>query len=154
MVVSQNREIIEFIKDFRIFDQRKDRKFRFNFQMTDLQAAIGRVQLKKLPRFLERRKQIYERYKEAGFKLLDSKQCNPVRFRAILVTHNQKGILQALEKAKIRAVIPLESWELQGTKDEYPNAYAWTQKTVSLPIYPSLSDDEVEKVINVVQDVL
>src|SRR5699024_407210 len=69
MVVSKNKDIIDFIKDFRIFDQRKDQQFRFNFQMTDLHAAIGRVQLKKFPQFMQRRKLIYEQYKNAGFPL-------------------------------------------------------------------------------------
>ena len=49
MVVSNNKDLINAIKDYREFDCRKDKKYRFNFQMTDLQASIGRVQLKKLP---------------------------------------------------------------------------------------------------------
>ena len=39
-IISKNKKIIDKIKDFRKFDCRKDKKFRFNFQMTDLQASI------------------------------------------------------------------------------------------------------------------
>ena len=68
--------------------------------MTDLQAAIGRVQLKKLPHFIKRREEIFQRYKKEGLDLLDiPKEKNgyltPVRFRAIVKTKNPQKIIQA-----------------------------------------------------------
>ena len=62
-IISKNKKIIDKIKDFREFDCRKDTKFRFNFKMTDLQAAIGRVQLSRLPNFLEKRENWFKIYK-------------------------------------------------------------------------------------------
>ena len=61
--------------------------------MTDLQAAIGRVQLKKLPYFLKRREEIFQYYKKSGLDLLDIDDelrgiLEPVRYRAILKTKN------------------------------------------------------------------
>ena len=55
MLVSRDRGLADAARDYRQFDGRHDRKPRFNFQMTDLQAAIGRVQLRKLPGFVMRR---------------------------------------------------------------------------------------------------
>ncbi len=66
MVVSRARCFVEAVRDFREFDGRHDHKPRFNFQMTDLQAAIGRAQLKKLPAFVARRAEIYMRYCDVG----------------------------------------------------------------------------------------
>lgn len=155
MVVSKNSSIIDFIKDYRIFDQRKDEKVRFNFQMTDLQAAIGRVQLQKLPQFIKRRAAIYEAYKRAGLPLLDGAEyAQPVRFRAIVQTEKQRQVIGTLEKANIKAVIPLESWEIKGSKKQFPLAYSWSEKTVSIPIYPTLSDKDVARIIDVVTNVL
>ncbi|MGN1401602.1 MAG: DegT/DnrJ/EryC1/StrS family aminotransferase [Bacillus sp. (in: firmicutes)] len=155
MVVSRDRSMIDFMKDYRLFDQRKDEKHRFNFQMTDLQAAIGRVQLRKLPGFLKRREEIYLKYKEAGFPLLDSKEgITPVRFRAILRTEKQYEVINALKQERIKAVIPLQEWELFGSKETLPNAYRWTQNTVSLPLYPTLKVEETDRVIAVVSDAL
>lgn len=155
MVVSKNRSVIDFIKDYRIFDQRKDDKVRFNFQMTDLQAAIGRVQLQKFPQFIKRRAEIYETYKNAGLPLLDVEQgIHPVRFRAILSTPKQHEVIKALEKENIKAVIPLKSSEIKGEKARFSNAFSLTKNTVSLPIYPTLSDNDVVRIIQVVTNVL
>lgn len=41
----------------------------FNHRITDLQCALGRSQLKKLPRFIERRQEIVARYNEAFAEL-------------------------------------------------------------------------------------
>ena len=155
MIVSRDRSIIDFLKDYRCFDQRKDEKYRFNFQMTDLQAAIGRVQLRKLPGFLKRRAEIYHKYKEAGFPLLDSNESiAPVRFRAILRTEKQHELINALKQKNIKSVIPLQDCELLGSKANLPHAYQWTQNTVSLPLYPTLTVEEIDRVISVVSAVL
>ena len=45
-------KVAESARDFREYDGRKSYFPRFNFQMTDIQASIGRVQLKQLPFFL------------------------------------------------------------------------------------------------------
>lgn len=151
MVVSTDKALVDAIRDYREFDQRRDENKRFNFQMTDMQAAVGRVQLKKLPDFLKRRSKIFEFYRESGLPLLNVSENNlfPVRFRAVLLTERSKEVIQALSNRKIKAIIPIEDWELLGRKELFPNAYDMTQETVSLPIYPSLTDYDVKKVITV-----
>lgn len=155
MIVSKDQSIIDYIKDYRSFDRRKDAKYRFNFQMTDLQAAIGRAQLKKLPQFLKRREEIYQKYKNAGLPLLDDSTngITPVRYRAILKTGKQYEILNELGDKNIKPVIPLQDWELLGPKEQFPNAFEWTQNTVSLPIYPTLTDEEADRIVSVITGV-
>ena len=89
MLVSKNKQLIEKIIDYIEYDMKKDDNKRFNFQMNDLQAAIGREQLRKLPDFLTRREEIFQKYKIAGLDLLDispvdAQTIQPVRFRAVL----------------------------------------------------------------------
>ena len=86
MVVSKDKALIAAIRDYREFDQRRDHKERFNLQMTDLQAAIGREQLQKLPNFIIRRADIFKKYQDAGLDLLDTNANNvsPVRYRAVI----------------------------------------------------------------------
>jgi perosamine synthetase len=145
MLVSKNAALIEAARDYRQFDGRKDRKTRFNLQMTDLQAAIGRAQLKRLPEFLERREEIFRRYQKAGLDLLDAK--GAVRYRAVLKTDKPAKVLAALHAAGIKAIVPVEDWELLGDPKSYPNAAKLSRTTVSLPCYPSLSDGDVDCVI-------
>ena len=152
-IVSRNKAIIDDIRDYRQFDMRKDMKARFNFQMTDINAAIGRVQLRKLKLFLERREEIFKKYQDAGFNLLQSRDAakTDVRYRAILKTDKAEQIIEALAEQGIRAIIPIEESELLGEKEQFPKALQKTKDTLSLPIYPTLSNKEVELIISVVQ---
>ncbi len=155
MIVSKDPSFIKEIKDYRMFNQKSDEKDRFNFQMTDLQAAIGSAQLRKLPEFIKRREAIYHEYQDANFPLLDiSTGIQPVPFRAILQTSKQMEIITELAKHNISATIPLQESELFGSNEPFPNASYWTHHTVSLPIYPSLSNEEVKRIIQIVKEIL
>jgi len=152
MFVSKKKDLADAVRDYREFDYRRDAKKRFNFQMTDLQAAIGREQLKKLPGFLSRREEIFQKYKKAGLELLDVKpsdtHLSPVRYRAVMKTNDPKKIINSLESVGVKTIVPTEDWELLGERDLLPNALRLSRETVSLPIYPSLSDEEVEIIIS------
>lgn len=153
MFVSKDEALSDAVRDYREFDQRRDDKRRFNFQMTDLQAAIGREQLKKLPWFLERREEIFGMYKDAGLKLLDSTNKNfiPVRYRAVLLTPSPRKIIDSLSKVGVKAIVPVEDWELLGEPEKFPSALRLTKETVSLPVYPLLDNVDVQKIISVVE---
>lgn len=157
MLVSQDKSLVDAIRDYREFDCRHDQKKRFNFQMTDLQAAIGREQLKKLPDFLKKREEVFRLYQKAGFDLLDlpkNSSAKAVRYRAILKTKNARKMIETLSSHQIQCIIPTEDWELLGKARKFPNAYYWTQNTLSLPIYPSLKKSDVKKVIQEVKKLI
>ena len=153
MLVSKDKALADAVRDFREFDCRKDRKLRFNFQMTDLQAAIGRAQLRRLPEFLKRRAVIFARYRAAGIELLDSAAAGaePVRYRAVFKTKSPAKVVAALEKAKVKAIVPIQDWELLGRPGKFPRALALSGSTVSLPCYPTLDDGSVDTVIAAVR---
>lgn len=154
MLVAKDLSIVEKLKDYRLYDQGFDTKMRFNFQMTDLQAAIGSVQLQRFSAFLKRREAIYQQYKAAKLPVLDAEQgIQPVRYRAILRTSKQKEVIKKLAEHHISAAVPIRAVEISSPK-KYPNALEWAQNTVSLPIYPSLKDEEVKRIITIVQQVL
>lgn len=148
MFVSEDKNLVDKVRDYREFDCRRDQKVRFNFQMTDIQASIGRVQLKKLPRFLERRKEIFEIYKESGLNLIENKKNTPVYYRAVIRVNSPLKVKDKLEKQGIKTIVPIEDWELLGNGANYRNSYNLTQTTLSLPIYPSLSNKDVFHIIN------
>lgn len=150
MVASHDKGLADAVRDYREFDLRRDKRPRFNFQMTDLQAAIGRVQLQKLPEFLSRREEIFFSYRDAGIPLVGAKlsaRAQPVRYRAVVITSDPLRLISSLATEKITAIVPIETWELQDDNSAYPNATALTQGTVSIPIFPSMNDAEVKRVI-------
>lgn len=155
-IVSEDKGLIDEIRDYREFDMRQDYKMRFNFQMTDLQAAIGRVQLKKLDRFIERREEIFHKYLQAGFELIHDKNDfkKSVRYRAVLKTNQPNSLIAGLEGYGIKTIIPIEEFELIGNRKFFPNAVNLTHNSISLPIYPSLTDQEIDLIIIAVNRLL
>jgi perosamine synthetase len=157
LLVSKDFDLVAAARDYREFDCRKDYRKRFNFQMTDLQAAIGRVQLRRLPKFLDRRDEIYRAYLSGGLDLLNkvenSRLNTSVRYRSLLLVEQPHEFCSRLEQFKIKAIVPTEDWELLGPPDLYPNANKWTKTLLSLPIYPTLSTSEVDHIIKSVQSV-
>jgi len=155
MLISENKNLIDNAKDYREFDMRHDTKKRFNLKMTELQAAIGREQLKKIPSFLKRREEIFQRYKNNGLNLLDVKpedhdRLKPVRYRAIVKTTNPEKMMKSLKSNNVETIIPTEDWELLGPSTSFPNGVKLSHETVSLPIYPSLTDKEIDIILSVV----
>lgn len=153
IIVTKDKNLSDLARKIRDYDSIVDAIPRFNFQMTDLQAAIAREQLKKLPEFIVRRKHIFKKYQEAGIPLIDgtSHEVKPVRFRAVIYTDYEKVIScqNALFEHGIRAIIPVTENELLTTNTLVPNATDLSKKTLSIPIYPSLSDDDTNKIISV-----
>ncbi|MEK7794231.1 MAG: DegT/DnrJ/EryC1/StrS family aminotransferase, partial [Candidatus Hydrogenedentota bacterium] len=62
VVLTDDVGVAEELRDMRDYDNRDVYQQRFAYKMTDLQAAIGRVQLRRLPGFIARRREIAERY--------------------------------------------------------------------------------------------
>lgn len=152
MLVSRDKGFIKVARDYRDFDQKVDDKRRFNFQMTDIQAAIGRAQLSLLPGFVLRRWEIYNKYKSAGINLLELNEYD-VPYRAIMLTENVNNIIEKLSLCGIKVINPMEDFEILQDIESSPVAHAWTSRTISLPIYPSLNDEEIDYIIGEVKKI-
>ena len=154
-VISRNKKLIDNIKDYREFDCREDNKLRFNFQMTDLQAAIGRVQLKKLAVFIEQREKWFNIYKEFNLQLIESKNKNltPVRYRIVHKCINPYEIIESLNKKNVKAIIPIEERELLDKSKKYFFALKLARSTVSLPAHLALTENQIREIANIVKNV-
>ena len=150
MLVSRDQSIIEAVRDYLDFDCRNDNKSRFNFQMTDVQAAMGRVQLKRLSEFVEKRKKIFQFYKKLGLSLLQTSKndlkLESVPYRCILINKNPNLLIKKLKDSGVQAINPLETWELLGNSNQFLSSIKMSQRTVSLPCYPLLNDKNLEEI--------
>ena len=64
MIAANDLKLINKIKDLRDYDEKEDGRLRYNYKLTDLQAALGLVQLRKLPALIGRRRAIARQYDE------------------------------------------------------------------------------------------
>lgn len=156
MVVSNDISKINEIRNFIEYDGKLDDKLHFNFQMGNLQAAIGREQLKKIPKFLQRREEIFSMYKEAGLELIDVEEDNdsikPVRFRALMKTSKSKDLIKKLRDNDIISVTIQNDPIMSKYPKKFSNSLELIENTISLPIYPSLLDEEISKIISVIKN--
>lgn len=153
-LVSRDKALIEKVRDYRQFDCRDDTKLRFNFQMTDLQAAVGRVQLSKFPGFLDQRERLFGIYREAGLDLLDASTATsrPVRYRAVMRCFEPMRLIAALQDNGVRAIVPVERWELLDEPERYPIADGFARASISLPIYPVLAASDAHRIACIARD--
>ena len=153
-VISRDKALIDKLRDFREFDCRDDALLRFNFQMTDLQAAVGRVQLSRLPSFIDQRERWFALYRHAGLDLLDDRTSDmqPVRYRSVMRCEDPGRVISALAAEGIRAIVPIEASELLEAPANFPIARTLTNTTVSLPIYPGLRKDDVARIARIARE--
>ncbi|HEY0584114.1 MAG TPA: DegT/DnrJ/EryC1/StrS aminotransferase family protein [Chloroflexota bacterium] len=146
----------------------------FKYNMSDLQAALGLQQLRKLPRFEDRRRQIVARY-NAAFSEIEELEL-PVeraevshawhlyvlRLNLARLTIDRSQFIDALKERNIGAsvhFIPIHFHAYYQTRyglraADFPVASREYQRMVSLPISPGMSDADVEDVIEAVLHVV
>lgn len=161
MIVSEDKNLIEKVRDYRQFDYREDYKQRFNFHLSDIQAAMGLVQLKRLPSFLKKRAHIAATYKKALPKLTlwstATKEMKPNLYRILLRTKHAGDLKRHLESKGIKTIIPLERFELLHRQlgldpENFPESEKIVEETLSLPAYPSLPLSEAKKIARAIEE--
>lgn len=162
MLLSKNVDYINQARDFINYDGRREYIPRFNFQMTDIQATMGLVQLSKLNRLLERRKMIADSYKDIcidkgwNFQRPENENFDPNWYRFVIKSDAKTihTIKTHLEKNDIQATIPIERWELLHNylhmdPTQFQISEMISQQTLSLPIYPDLVvENNLEKIVD------
>jgi dTDP-4-amino-4,6-dideoxygalactose transaminase len=146
----------------------------FKYNMTDMQAAIGLHQLKKLDGFHARRREIARRYNAAFSSLAEFQtpverpevehawhlyvlRLNPDRFEL-----SRNRFMEELKARNIGAsvhFIPIHLHPYYRDKygyrpEDFPVAYHQYQGIVSLPLFAKMSDQDVEDVIEAVYDIV
>lgn len=156
MVFSSDKRLADFARDYRDFDAREDRLSRFNFQMTDIQAAIGTVQLAKLPSFLRKREEIFNIYSNIGLDLLKETESNhsPSRYRAVIRNTTPIKVQKKLYEEGISTIIPFTYEELLRTSIKDKNAVDLSKSSLSIPIYPSLTLGQAKKIAKTVKVII
>ena len=66
-------------------------------------------------------------------------------------TKRPEHTIKVLASENIRATVLIDSLGLLGDPNSFPNASQLSLESVSLPIFPSLSDNDVYKIISILK---
>ncbi len=140
----------------------------YNYRITDIQCALGISQMRKLDRFVARRRELAKRYTEAfsdcenlvtPYQLEGSDSA--WHLYIIQVLHRDRKIV--FEKLKEQGIganvhyIPVYKhpyYQENGYRDVYcEKAENLYQHMITIPLFPLLSDEEQERVIDWIKDI-
>ncbi len=139
----------------------------YNYRLTDIQAALGISQLNKAEKGIERRRQIANQYDKAfqdienitilnkSEKKVNSEGFHHAYHLYVILVKDRKGLYDDLRSHNIYAqihYIPVHTLpyyqSLGYTKEDYPEANKYYEECLSLPMYPTLTNEEQSFVIN------
>lgn len=149
----------------------------YKCNMTDIMAAIGLKQLERYPGLLERRKEIIAKYDamcdELGVKHLvhsgenfqssnhlyltrifkkDGTPISDTERREMIIKLAERGVNTNVHYKPLPMMTAYKAmgWDIK----DFPNAYAYYENLITLPLHTKLSDEDVEYVIENFRDVV
>ncbi|MBI2054307.1 MAG: UDP-4-amino-4,6-dideoxy-N-acetyl-beta-L-altrosamine transaminase [Candidatus Staskawiczbacteria bacterium] len=142
----------------------------FNYRITDIQCGLGLSQLKKINKFLKRRRDVARIYEEAlsnikEIIILKEKDyaksawhIYPVRLTGV----DRKKAFEQLREMGIGVQVhymplhlhPFYKNKFGYKKGDFPEAEEYYERAITLPLFPKMTDKEVELVIKSVKKIL
>lgn len=138
----------------------------FNYRLTDIQAALGSSQLRRLPLFIDLRQQLAARYDALLARLpvqplrqMDDRRSGYHLY--VVRVADRDRVFAQLREAGIGVnvhymPIPAQPYYrgLGHDPADYPGAQAYYRQAISLPLFPALSSAEQDKVVEALERVL
>jgi len=132
-------------------------KLGWNFYMNEFSAAIGLVQLSKLDKLNKKRKKIAKRYSneiKVENKMSYSEDCSYHLYWIRVKNRNQ--FIKKMKEHGIETGIhykPIHKMSMYIQKKKLSITEQIAKEIVSIPIYSDLTENEIEKIINVVNKI-
>ncbi len=126
----------------------------FNYRLTDIQAALGISQLKRLDDFVAKRRAIAEQYfhkLSESFLPYQHPDTNSSWHLFVIKTKNRKALFEHLKKNGVASqvhYIPINTQPYYDRK-RLKNSEEYYQYCLSIPIYFDLNSKEQEKIIKI-----
>ncbi len=160
MLLSDSDTLVRRARDLRDYDDRADATLRYNYKMTDFQAALGVSQLGRLPQFLARREALAARYEAALRGLPVGLPAQPsdrtrIFYRYVVSVWNAPETSARLLARGVECKSPVGRplHEYLGA-DGFRHTETAARTALSLPLYPLLSDDESDTVVRALEATL
>ena len=172
LLLGDDHRLLARARDLTDYDNRPDYRVRHNFQLTDLQAALARRQWSALGSFVDARRRLaarydrgidFERAARLGGKAGppgDGAPGRPCYFRYPVDVGSAEALGRIRERLAAEGIDskppvhrPLHRY-LGIPDQEFPNASHMQDGLLSIPIYPSLTDAEADRVISALNQAL
>ncbi|HEX9247656.1 MAG TPA: DegT/DnrJ/EryC1/StrS family aminotransferase [bacterium] len=153
MLLSDSDFLLRRARDLRDYDGRAVHETRFNYKMTDLQAALGISQLRRLPSFLARRGALAARYAAALRDLpvsLPSVMAGRTHifYRYVVGVDGAARLAHRLGMRGIQCKPPVfKPLHHCLGQEGFAHTDAAMQRALSIPLYPALTDEEADTVV-------
>ncbi len=173
MLLTDNKNIAEKAREFRNHGQAQGNKYKYlnpgyNYRMTEMQAALGIQQLKKLEQLTIKRQknallltQLLSTIKEIKLPLTKNEDVHVFHQYTICVASEVRDALCKflLEKGIETGIFypfPLHLYNhferLGYKKGDFPIAERIATEVLSLPIHPLISDEDIKKINRCIRD--
>lgn len=143
----------------------------YNYRLTDIQAALGKSQIARLESLVSRRREIAKRYDEAFSRLAWIRRGHEpegvysayhlyvVRIDFDAIGKDRAAVMAELQSKEIGTQVHYIPVHLQPyyrdawgySFGDFPKAERYYSSALSLPLYPKMSDGDVEYVIKAVR---
>jgi perosamine synthetase len=160
MVLTNNHGLIEAVRDLRDYDEKETYRVRYNYKMTDIQAALIQSRLKKLPSCIDKRNELAAFYTSEleGIKAtmpLVPKGRKHGWYRYVIQLEDATGFLEKMEKRGIACRRPVfKPLHRYLSVPGCPISDEVWERAVSIPIYPSLSLNNAKHVATAMKKIL
>lgn len=154
MILGTDRRLLARIRDLRDYDERRRHAVRYNYKLTEFQAALGRSQLRRLPTMLARRTALAARFRRhwsalpVALPAPDEQRTHAYHRFVVSCPRSAASMARRLSVFGITARAPVfqpihRTLGLEG----FPASDHAFRHALSVPIYPALTPKEAEVVI-------
>jgi len=137
----------------------------YNYRLDEMHAALGRAQLAKLDENNRRRKNLSAIYRDelsgiegCSFAFADYSGDSACHLAVLVVSDpaHKAGVIQALKEARIQTSLhyPYIPWFKAFKafqKEDLPNSIAFSQRAVTLPLYPDMTPEDVKGICSTIR---